>query len=122
MSYDVHLVRTDNWLDAANDPITKPQINELISADPELEWSSEDWVDLRDGHGKKVTRYFMILWKDKPCYWWYQNQITCSKPNEEQVGKMVEMATKLNANVIGDDGESYNSDTWRALYRGEMKK
>lgn len=122
MAYDVHIVRTDDWLDAANDPITKPQVDELIASDPELAWSAEDWVDMRDGRGKNVTRYFMILWKGKPCFWWYRDQIQCSGPSEEQVGKMVEMAARLKANVFGDDGESYRPDTWRAVCRGELRE
>ena len=45
MPYDVHIVRTHDWLDAANDPISKPLVEELIASDPELEWSTEDSVD-----------------------------------------------------------------------------
>jgi hypothetical protein len=121
MAYDIHIVRTNNWLDAADDPITKEQVDSLIAADPELEWSTTDWVDMRAKRGTKVTRYFMILWKSEPCFWWYLDQITCSGPSEEQVGKLMEMAAALSANVFGDDGEAYLPDTWRAVYRGELK-
>src|SRR5687768_13664545 len=106
MAYDVHIVRTQDWLDAANDPITKEQVDALIASDPELAWSTEDWVDMRDGRGQKVTRYYMILWKGQPCFWWYRDQIKCSRPSEDQVGKMVEMAARIRANVLGDDGEA----------------
>ena len=122
MSYDVHIVRTDNWLDSESDPITKPQVDALIAADPELAWSTNDWVDMRHGRGKKATRYYMILWKGRPCFWWYRHEITCSGPSEEQVGKMVEMAAKLGANVLGDDHEAYHPATWRAVYRGELRE
>lgn len=121
MAYDVHIVRTKNWFDAANDPITKEQVDELIAADSSLAWSTKDWVDMSDGRGKKITRYYGILWNGSPCFWWYRDQITCSGPSEEQVGKMVEMAAKLGALVIGDDGEAYSAKTWRAVYRGELK-
>jgi len=122
MAYDVHIVRTDDWLDAAKDPVTKQDVDELIASDPDLAWSTEDWVDMRDGRGKKVTRYFMILWKGQPCFWWYRDQIKCAGPSEEQVGKMVEMAATLTANVLGDDGEAYRPATWRAMYRGELRE
>jgi hypothetical protein len=122
MAYDVHIVRTDTWFDAANDPITKRDVDELIASDSELEWSADDWVDMRDGRGKKVTRYFMILWQGQPCFWWYRDQIKCAGPTEEQVGKMVGMAAKLRAKVLGDDGEAYRPGTWQAAYRGEVRE
>lgn len=122
MAYDVHIVRTDGWLDAAKDPVTKQDVDELIASDPELAWSNEDWVDMRDGRGKKVTRYFMILWRGQACFWWYRDQIKCAGPSQEQVGKMVEMAVKLKVNVFGDDGEAYRPGTWQAVYRGELRE
>lgn len=121
MAYVVHIVRTVHWFDAANDPITEEQVNALIAADPELVWSSVDWVDMRAGRGKKVTRYFLILWNGTPCFWWYRDQITCTRPSEAQVGKMVTMAEALCANVVGDDGEVYRPDTWQSVFRGESR-
>lgn len=121
MAYDLHIVRTESWLDAARDPVTKEQVDALIAADPELAWSAEDWVDMRDGRGKKVTRYFMILWRGVPCFWWYRDEMRCAGPSEEQVGKMIAMAAALGANVVGDDGATYRPDNWQAVYRGEIK-
>jgi hypothetical protein len=121
MPYDLHIVRTDDWLDAAIDPITKEHVDALIALDPQLAWSTEDWVDMRDETTNQVIRYYMIHWNGKPTFWWYGDQITCSGPNEPDVMKMVEMAERLNANVFGDDGEAYRPQTWRATYRGELK-
>src|SRR4051812_41258471 len=42
MAYDVHIVRTEDWLDAAGDPITREEVDALIAADSELAWSSAD--------------------------------------------------------------------------------
>lgn len=122
MPYDVHIVRTQHWFDAAEDPITQEQVDALIASDLELAWSTQDWVDMREGRGQKVTRFYMILWKGQPSFLWYRDQIKCSGPSEEQVGKMVEIAARMGANVLGDDGEAYHPDTWRAVYRGELKE
>ena len=62
MSYDIHIVRTDSWLDSAENPITKSQLDELIASDPQLTWSTDDWVDMSDDDGQ-VTRHFFIIWK-----------------------------------------------------------
>lgn len=107
MAYDAHIVRTERWLDAADDPITKPQVDALIAADTELAWSAAEWTDMSAEDGK-VTRYFAIVWNGDPCFWWYRNEIRCAGPSEEQLAKMIEMAMELDANVIGDDGEAYH--------------
>jgi hypothetical protein len=122
MGYDVHIVRTEHWTDAAGDPITKDEVDALVASDPELSWSGRDWVDMSDDGGNRVTRYYAILWKGEPCFFWRRDQITCSGPSEDQVGKMVEMAASIGARARGDDGEVYRPDMWRAVYRGELKE
>lgn len=119
MAYDLHIVRTKDWLNAEDHPITKGDVDQLVTADPELAWSTTDWIDLRVGRKTVPTRFFMILWNDAPCFWWYLNEIRCDGPSAEQVGKMVEMAEDLKAHVIGDDGAEYRPNSWQATYRGE---
>jgi|SRR4051812_8420320 hypothetical protein len=106
MSYDIHIVRTDSWLDSADNPITKSQVEELVASDPELTWSTDDWVDMSNDDGE-VIRYFFIIWNGEPCFWWYRDEIRCSGPSDEQLLKMTAIAAHLDANVIGDDGEAY---------------
>lgn len=122
MAYDVHIVRTDDWLNAEDDPVTKDEVDALIASDPELSWSTEDYVDMRSGPRTKVVRYFMIRWKGDPCFLWCRHEITCAGPNEAQLGKLVAMAAKLGVNVFGDDGEAYREPAWRAVFRRELPK
>jgi hypothetical protein len=49
----------------------------------------------------------MVLWNGTPCFWWHQDQLLCSGPDNAQVAKLVRVATALNARVIGGDGEIY---------------
>ena len=37
MGYDVHIVRTEDWLDAAEEPIALEEVDAVVTADPELE-------------------------------------------------------------------------------------
>ena len=48
MAYDLHIVRTEHWTDAARAPITRQDVDALIAADAELAWSATDYVDIRD--------------------------------------------------------------------------
>jgi hypothetical protein len=108
MAYDLHIVRTRDWTDAASAPITRQDVDALIAADSELEWSKADHVDMRDDTGA-VTRYWMINWRGQPCFWWYRDQIQCSGPNEAQQFKLTQMARALGAFAVGDDGETYDT-------------
>ncbi|MEM1203459.1 MAG: hypothetical protein AAGN66_09560 [Acidobacteriota bacterium] len=106
MAYDLHLVRTEDWTQAADAPITKQDVAALMAADPELAWSTTDYVDMSDEAGA-VTRYWMMTWRGQPCFWWYQDQVLCSDPDEAQISKLVQMSRVLRARVFGDDGEEY---------------
>ena len=66
MSYDLHIVRTPSWLEAAESPITKEEIDGLVGADSELEWSTLDYIDMRNEAGS-VVRFPMIRWRGLRC-------------------------------------------------------
>jgi hypothetical protein len=97
----VHIVRSDHWLDAAEQPIARGDIDDLLAADSELKWSSDAGLSGDDQAQN-------ILWNGLPCFWWNRNGISCSQPNESQLAKMIEMAIELDANVIGEDGHVYH--------------
>ena len=106
MAYDLHIVRTAHWLDASTDPISKDEINHLITNDPTLAWSNHDFVDMKSDAGE-TTRYYMIEWNGVSCFWWCRDQIVCSGPDEVQISKLLHIAAALRAVVVGDDGEKY---------------
>lgn len=106
MAYDLHVVRTKDWAEAANAPITKQDVDALIATDSELAWSTTDYGDMNDEAGVS-TRYYMIKWRGEPCFWWYRDQILCSGADDSQLLKLVQMARALNAHAVGDDGEIY---------------
>ena len=105
MAYDLHVVRTADWLDASTNPISKDEIDHLITTDSTLAWSNQDFVDMKsDG---ETVRYCMIEWNGVSCFWWYHDQIVCSGADEAQIGKLLSIAAALSASVLGDDGEKY---------------
>lgn len=108
MAYDLHVARTTDWTQSSLSPITKQQVDDLIASDGELQWSTTDHVDMQDDAGG-TTRYYMICWRGSACFWWYRDRIECSGPTEAQQLKLTKIARALNAFVIGDDGERYES-------------
>ena|ERR1700733_1131340 len=105
MAYDIHIVRTKDWTEAASAPITKQDVDAVIAADSELKWSTTDYVDMADDG--VTTRYYMIIWQRAPCFWWCRDQIQCSGADEAQQLKLAQIARALNAYAVGDDGERY---------------
>lgn len=103
MTNAAHIVRSEHWLDAADDPISKGEVDALIQSDGDLAWSTEHWADMLDDG--QVVRYPAILWRGEPTFWWYRDDIRCARPGEEELAKMIEIAVKLDANVVGNAGE-----------------
>ena len=111
MGYDLHIVRTRDWSDADQHPITKDDIDSLIAADPELSWSKSDFFEVTNSKTGEITRitsrYYAIEWKGTSAFWWNGHEIVCKAPPEPEQMKMIKMAQALGAMVIGDDGELY---------------
>jgi hypothetical protein len=106
MGYDLHIVKTDNWLDASKNPITKAQVDELVKQDKELLWSEKDFISVEDEPGQTI-KYFAINWNNNPSFFWYKDQIKCSNAGNDQIIKLIQMSKALGAKLIGDDGEYY---------------
>jgi hypothetical protein len=103
VGYDIHIVRTKDWVEASSNPITKEDVDAVIASDRELAWSTSDYALEADGS----RRYDAITWNGAPSFWWHHNKIVCKTPNEKQIIKLVRMAQLLGAYCVGDDGERY---------------
>jgi hypothetical protein len=57
--------------------------------------------------GDSTTRYYLICWRGVACFCWYRDQITCATPDEEKTRKLIDIAHRLGAQVLGDDDERY---------------
>jgi hypothetical protein len=110
LAYDLHVVRTAHWLDASTNPISKDEIDHLITTDPTLARSNHDFVDMKSDAGE-TTRYYMIEWNGVSCFSWYRDQIVYSGEDEAQIGKLLRISVALRASVVGDDGEKYELRT-----------
>ena len=107
MGYELHVVRDKDWLQSAKKPITKNDVDALIATDKELSWSKHDYLDSKEPTGR-VVRYWMIEWRGDACFLWLRSEIIAKNPTEPQIRKLVQIAKKLKAQVIGDDGEMYS--------------
>lgn len=108
MGYNLYLTRADAWYDAASRPIPRDDWAAVVAADPELGWSSSDYVEM--GAETGVVREYAAVWLRHPenVPFWYDNgAIETKNPDETTIRKLIELARRLNARCVGEDGEDY---------------
>lgn len=99
MGYDVHITRADDWAESEGCEITVAAWHDVIAEDGELRLADNlgPHVAIWDGHPGEGE-----IWFD-----WRDGNITTKNPDEPLLGKMLEIAARLDATVQGDDGEVY---------------
>jgi hypothetical protein len=99
MGYDLHLVRTSVWTDSEIDPI------------PEGAWVEVASSSLTIPTGIAVeggpTVYQLRPRPDAPTLQWDRGQVTVWGATDADVDDLVHLADRLDARLVGDDGESY---------------
>jgi hypothetical protein len=93
-------------MDAAKLPIVRREVANLVEQDPELSWSTTEYVDLREKNGT-ILRLPYIKWRGTACFLWRLDQILCRNADEAQTAKMIRIAEALQGVVVGDLGERY---------------
>jgi hypothetical protein len=102
MGYDLHITRAKHWAESEQDPIAPGEWLALVEKDPELT------IDPR-GNGS-----YFALWLahwvggDYPWFDWFQGDIRTKYPDWKTLGKKLEIARQLQAQVQGDEGEVYS--------------
>jgi hypothetical protein len=115
MGYDVHITRANDWTEAKSAPIRLEEWLTLIQSDPEMQL--DGFADAKTPDG--VLRYEnqgLVVWKaysgngvngNMAWFDYRDGCITVKNPDEEILAKMKQIAKKLSAKVIGDEGEEY---------------
>lgn len=101
MSYDCHITRKTHWVDEGDD-ITAEEWLLLVDADSTLHPSPENGPYFATW---KTPFKFEKFWLD-----WSDGNVYSKNPDKVLLAEMYEIASELNAYVVGDDGEKYGSD------------
>lgn len=104
MGYDIHITRRRHWSDTGDPEISFPEWQTLVNSDPQLEpvgeTGREESIIMMCDETRHSARYFHYL----------DGQIFVKKPCTAVLMKMLAVANKLNARVMGDDDEIYAPD------------
>ena len=112
MGYDVFITRAGLLNESSQHPIPKVDWRALVQADSSLQVSPGDYYERRTKDGR-TERFEMVLWTahpDRPPFMLIDGAVQIKSPDEATIQKMVEMAGKLGARVVGEEGETYPLD------------
>ena len=116
MGYDVHITRADHWLDASATPISLGEWRDYVASDDEVQLTGQA-VAYVDGdpaidYASDGLASWIAYTKHDPngnqaWFDWQEGRIVVKNPDEEILDKMRQIASRLSARVVGDDGEEY---------------
>ncbi len=119
MSYQISITRASDRFSAEQHPISHEEWLQFVEGEPSLETSRTDYTEWKD-----IGRIYSTVWLECPDpkngpnqLHWYDFAITVWHPDEAIIAKMVEIAARLKANVIGEEGEFYGQDAQPAPSR-----
>jgi hypothetical protein len=111
MGYNVYITRASSFLDTQSFPILESEWLAVAGIDPDLKLSSHGYIEQQgqDGQIEKIYAWNYVAHPDRPPFWFMNGAIETKNPDEQTVAKMVTLAEKLQAKVIGEEGEVYST-------------
>jgi hypothetical protein len=102
MGYDLHITRKEYWASPEGPVIPLSEWTAYVATDPEI---VQDW----DNDGPENTRF--ISHPDQwPIWWSERGEIYTKNPDPLVIAKLVQIAKRLDARVVGDNDEIYGLD------------
>jgi hypothetical protein len=102
VGYDIYITRADEWYESEASPIGVEECVAVIKQDPDLRLAGDSAFD--------SGLYFE--WTGHPhCIESFElsgGMISIKNPDNPTLAKMLDLAERLQAKVVGDDGESYD--------------
>ena len=121
MGYELHIVRNDEWWDEdTGGGIPFDEWSSLLDADDSMRMDGFAEVSSPDGAKLRIENEGLAVWTGYPAnidggnQAWFdfrEGRIVCKNPDQDILKKMLEIADALNAKIVGDEGEEYNSQT-----------
>lgn len=103
MGYNPYITRRKNHIEEEGPSISEEEWRDIVEADPSLSFKHEDYPLTAFWDGKCE---YPDPWFDYSAAY---GSIDTKNPDDTIINKMLEMASKFDAKVQGDDGEIYRS-------------
>ncbi|HUO10437.1 MAG TPA: hypothetical protein VM008_19175 [Phycisphaerae bacterium] len=111
MGYDLRITRKHHETEVP--PISLDEWIALVDADPELRLDGRAQVQAPDGSIISYENPGLAIWTPNGVphagnwFDYRRGRIVVKNPDENTIAKMKQLAAKLQAKVIGDEGEEY---------------
>lgn len=117
MGYDIHITRGEFWaMLSPGEEISLQEWLDYVARDPEMRLDGFADAKLQGGGVLRIEDPSVAVWTtyskngiDGTQAWmhWWGGNVNFKNPDEEILGKMLDVAKALNARVQGDDLEFY---------------
>jgi hypothetical protein len=116
MGYDLHITRAADWSESETRPISIEEWLAYVTSDPEMRLDNYAQVDI-DGSVLRHESEGIAVWTtysghgvggNMAWFSYSDGQVQVKNPDREILGKMLQIANRLEAKVQGDDGEKYS--------------
>ena len=116
MGYDLHIIRSKDWADSDEQPITLDEWLALIRDDPEMRVDGFAEAATPEGETVRVESRGLAVWTaysgnelrgNMAWFDHWRGTIVVKNPDDEIIDKMKRLANKLSARVVRDEGEEY---------------
>jgi hypothetical protein len=113
MGYDLHISKTAEWSQSSANPISEIEWKAAVAADGRLQMDTTARAINPQTHEViEISNPLMASWVDpetneKHYFYYRRGKISVKNPSESAIKKMKELASRLGAHVLGDEGEPY---------------
>ncbi|PIF13387.1 hypothetical protein CLU94_5497 [Janthinobacterium sp. 13] len=113
MGYDLHITKAGEWSQSSQTPISELEWKSAVAADGLLKMdATATAANPQTREIVQVSNPLMAAWidpktNDKHYFYYHRGEISVKNPSGNAIKKMKELAVKLDAQVLGDEGEKY---------------
>jgi hypothetical protein len=113
MGYDVFITRADLPEESRKAPISSQEWTALVKSDSSLRISPTDYYEHKssDGGTERIPTVIWTAHPGQPPFLLLDGAVQIKSPDKATIEKMMAMAAKLQARVVGEEGELYSSDS-----------
>jgi len=110
MSYELFITKADYSWEIEDSPIQEAEWLEVANKCAELKISMNDCYSRKgdDGQIENYHPWLITSLPDNPPLWFIDGAINTTNPDIKTIKFMVNLAKRLDAKVIGEDGETYD--------------
>jgi hypothetical protein len=121
MGYELHITRQESWLDKnKTKEITIADWKKVVDEDASMRLDNYAEATTTSGEALRIDQEGIAVWTEysksgiNGNYAWFAHEngnIDVKNPDDEIIGKMIELAELLQAKVQGDEEEIYTRDS-----------